>query len=41
MKTLGNIFIGLGLVLCCTVIFMIWGFILIGLGALLRIAGRP
>jgi len=38
MKLLGNIFLGLGVVLCLTIIGMFWGVPLIVVGALLRIA---
>ena len=36
MRRLGNVFIVVGLILLPTIIFSIWGFLLIGAGALLR-----
>jgi hypothetical protein len=39
MKTLGILFIALGLFLCITIIFMVPGFTMIAVGALLVIAG--
>ena len=38
MKTLGNIFMGLGVLLCLTIIGIFYGVPLIALGAMLRIA---
>jgi hypothetical protein len=38
MKTLGNVFLVWGVLCCLTIIGIIWGFMFIGLGALLRIA---
>lgn len=37
MKTLGNILIGAGLVLCATILFLFPGLILIGAGVFLRV----
>ena len=41
MRLLGNVFIGLGVLLCLTIIGVFWGLPFIAIGALLRIAGRP
>jgi len=38
MKLLGNIFIGLGIVLCLTVFLFVPGLMCVAVGALLRIA---
>ncbi len=38
MKTLGNIFLVLGTLLCVTIIFIFWGLAFLALGAILRIA---
>jgi len=41
MRLLGNVFITFGVLLCLTIIGMIWGLLFIAVGALLRIASRP
>ncbi len=38
MKTLGNIFLVLGTLVCLTILFIFWGMAFLALGALLRIA---
>jgi hypothetical protein len=38
MKTLGNVFLVLGTVLCLSIIGIFWGLPFLALGALLRIA---
>jgi hypothetical protein len=38
MKTLGNIFLVLGTLLCLTILFIFWGMAFLVVGAILRIA---
>jgi hypothetical protein len=41
MKLLGTMFIIAGCLLCLTVVMAVPGLVMIGVGALLRIAARP